>query len=325
MCARYRPGSTSASQPLRHGRVSLDQRQRDTKSPISRYSASLFSTARKPWPSPSITWNSTSPPDGTDALDEPDALFDRHDGIGVAVEHEERRRDAVGERERRALAVERDVVERTDERQRVVRLEAMAARREVGEIGDRIQGDAGRGEPVVQAEHAEHRHPAGRPAHHDGALRDAPPAVVRRRQDRGRVVDVEAAPFAAQGLLVGAAVARGPARIGDEHVPALRPPVGDTRQELDLPLVGGSAVDPAQRAARAGDVAPGVQRGAVVLDGDQLRLRQLDGVPTDDGTRRPARAAPTCRCGAAVSYTTIWVGVRAPLRIAARRSPTHVS
>ena len=46
---------------------------------------------------------------GSDALDEPQALLDRHDGVGVAVQHEERRGDAVGVRERRAFAVEIDV------------------------------------------------------------------------------------------------------------------------------------------------------------------------------------------------------------------------
>ena len=137
------------------------------------------------------------------------------------MQNEEWHGDAVGERERRAFAVEVAVIERTDERQRVVRLEAVTAHREVGEIGDRVQGDAGRSQPVVQRENAEHRHPAGRAAHRHGPLGHAPPLTVRRRQDRCRVVDVEPAPSAPEGLLVDAAVAGAAARIGDEHVPAL--------------------------------------------------------------------------------------------------------
>ena len=54
-------------------------------------------------------------------------------------------------------------------------------------------------------------------------------------------------------------------------------------------------MDPAQRAAGAGDVTAGVKCGAIVLDGDLLRLRQLDGVPTDDGT--DGQHAPLPRAG----------------------------
>ncbi len=61
------------------------------------------------------------------------------------------------------------------------------------------------------------------------------------------VTDVEFAPTATQRLLIGTPVAGRAAVIRNQHVPPLRTPEGDARHEGDLPLIGRSAVQPAQQ------------------------------------------------------------------------------
>ena len=102
---------------------------------------------------------------------------------------------------------------------------------------------------------------------------------MRGRDERRRVVDIEASPFAVQRPLVRASVPGRSPWIDHEHVPAAAPPVGDTGPEVDLPLIGRATVDPHEQAAAIACVAAGVEGGAVVFDRDEVRLGKGEFVP----------------------------------------------
>ena len=74
-------------------------------------------------------------------VDEGNGALDRHDGIGRAVEHEQRHGHVAHDGERRSVAVPLGILQGTDEADRRVGLEPVAARRQLGEIGHGEQGD----------------------------------------------------------------------------------------------------------------------------------------------------------------------------------------
>ncbi len=109
------------------------------------------------------------------------------------------------------------------------------------------------------------------------------------------VSDVELAPATAQRLLVGTTVAGRATVVRHQHVPALRPPVRDAGHEGDLPLVGRTAVQPAQQPVGrcVGAVQPGVQRAAIGRgDLDQVGLGERLELPPAQRTDRHDVALP---------------------------------
>ncbi len=103
-------------------------------------SSATVAARRQPWPSPSYTCRSTvRRARAASAL----RLLGAHGSIGGPVQQQDRRADLAGERERRAFAIARRarVGQRTDEAQVVAGLEAVRRRREVEQIGDRVERD----------------------------------------------------------------------------------------------------------------------------------------------------------------------------------------
>ena len=127
---------------------------------------------RKPCPSPGYTCSSTSPPAARTRSTKHPALLDRHDRVGVAVQHQQRgvaaNRSACDRGRPLAIAVEA-LGQRADQRVGVVPFEAVAALGEVDEIGHRVRHHGSGDVPGAAAHHAERGEPTGRAADHHGA------------------------------------------------------------------------------------------------------------------------------------------------------------
>ena len=93
-------------------------------------------------------------------------LRGRHDLVRIALQDQQRRRDAIGDVQRRPVAVRvRGVGQRADDRVQVVRLEAVRRLVEVEQVRDAEQVDARRAQVRMMREEVEHGEPAGGAAH----------------------------------------------------------------------------------------------------------------------------------------------------------------
>jgi hypothetical protein len=99
-------------------------------------------------------------------FDERPALLDRNDRVAVAMQHQEGcRREPIGEMQWRPVAVPRlRFWQRAHERIGVVPLEAIAARRKVRQIRDRVGGDHRGDQLLIRRCDTERGEPAGRRA-----------------------------------------------------------------------------------------------------------------------------------------------------------------
>ena len=185
---------------------------------------------------------------------------------------------------RRTVAISIGVLrQRADEADRRVPLEAVAAFGEIDEVGHRIRRRHAGDQLRRGAGDVERGESAGTAAGDHGGGRRRPALGVRMADGIDHVGHVELAPALLHRLLVGPTVSGGAAVVDHEHVPALRPPEGQPREERHRPLVGRPAVHPAQQPGRGvviGAVQPGADDGVVARRHvDERRLDESEVLP----------------------------------------------